>query len=184
MRSKLKCNIKGCREEHHARGYCNRHYKKLMKYSDPLQGQFKTKKQRRTSGKGKVANLQIQAAPIPQDVPKRPVAKRDPSAPHPFTVNIKIIDKLYKEIVKATHEPLYIAHNGGSVISMLSLCVKLAGYDEHNNYFLTDLIAELEEWAKHKDSLRFMSCLQTWEQRFAEFQVPPQREQLAIVFPN
>ena len=30
------CSIKNCKNEHRARGYCNPHYKRLMRYGDPL----------------------------------------------------------------------------------------------------------------------------------------------------
>lgn len=32
------CGIEGCNEKHRAKGYCKRHYDKLMKYGDPLYG--------------------------------------------------------------------------------------------------------------------------------------------------
>lgn len=31
-----KCNIEGCEEQHKAKGYCNNHYRKFLKYGNPL----------------------------------------------------------------------------------------------------------------------------------------------------
>lgn len=187
-RSKKNCNINGCREEHHARGYCNRHYKKFMSYADPLAGKFNVNRGTRKKGTRSAVTIQhINAAPIPAE--KRPAIKRAPEQPFSFLVNQKMIDKLYKECVKALHEPLYKAHNGDSILLMLSLALKLAGYDEKDTHFQADIVSELEEWASHKDSLRFMDTLATWQQRYNDYVLSiranaEMREQLSIVFPH
>lgn len=183
MRSKLKCNIKGCRYEHHARGYCNRHYKKLIAYGDPLAGRMNKSSSRRSPNKDKVTLMEVPQPQQPQpQEDKRPKLARDSEAPFSFLANQKFIERLYKEILKALHEPLYIAHNSEAVLYMLRLAVKMAGYDKKNNYFLSELIADLESYAQHKDSLRFMAALANWEQSYERFEKPEKREQLSIVF--
>lgn len=181
MTSKQNCSIKGCRYEHHARGYCNRHYKKMQAYGDPLAGRMNKDHTRRTQNKNKVTLMQ-QPPTEQHQQEQRPKLERDSEKPFSFLANQKFIERLYKEILKAQHEPLYIAHNSEAVLYMLRLAVKMAGYDKQNNYFLSELIADLESYASHKDSLRFMDALANWERSYEQFEQPEKREQLSLVF--
>lgn len=166
------CNVQGCRDEHHARGYCNKHYKKYMRLDDPTAGRFN----RHSSRRSKKSEVYMQ----PYEPERREKITPGTQQPFAFLVNQKLIEKLYKEIVKAQQEPLFRAHNQAAIVPMLRLSAQLAGYDQQNHAFLADLLSELEQWAEHRDHLRYMDALAQWPQRLEQFSDNRTQVQLAL----
>lgn len=170
---KTLCNVQGCRDEMHARGYCNRHYKKYMRVGDPTAGRVHNYGTRDNTK----SKTRVYMDPQPE---RREKVKPNAQETFSFLLNQKFIERLYKEVIKAQSDPLIKAHNEQSIFTMLRLCVELAGYHDNNTEFLADLLAELEEWATRRDSLRFMNCLATWPARHADFFKPRAVKQLAL----
>lgn len=196
--AKIRCSVSGCNREHHAKGFCNRHYKKYKKYSDPLGGTFvdnrpeyvrksqkgrTTKKQDTTKRKAPAAAA-VAMTPqtsepdwIPE--PKRERAAAGSQANLSFFLNQRFIDKLYSEIVKALKEPLFMSANMKHIDTMLQLSAELAGYDCKNPVVWDEFKDELRTWASYKDKIRFMEALGNWEQRVIEY-MPKKAIQLSF----
>lgn len=171
---KTVCKIAGCREEHHARGYCNRHYKKLMRYKDPLAGRFNEVRGPRTR-KPKSEAIIMQTEPTQPEPRKK---RGSGQGNYLFFLNQKFIEKLYNEAIKATHDPLYKA-NEETLPHILDLAAHLAGYDGRSRLFKQEFIEELKTWAAAKDKIRFMDALAHWEQRADDFK-PRNTQQLSF----
>lgn len=184
---KLVCAVSGCGREHHAKGYCNRHYKKYKKYEDPMGGTFVDNRPEyvRKSQKGKskkkddpkkAANKPAAVAMVPKTAapdwipePKKERAAAGSQANLSFFLNQKFIERLYSEVIKAMKEPLFMSANLQHVDTMLQLAAELAGYKCKDPIVWDELKDELRTWASYKDKIRFMEALGNWEQRVEKY---------------
>ena len=169
MAKEKKCKIKGCTEPHHARGYCNRHYKKLMQVGDPLAG--------RTYQSGPRNSAASRLIPTDREPEKRKRLKKEENMS--FLLNEKIITALYNEAAKAQQEPLYIAANGHHVTHFLTMALLLSGFDDTNKQVYDELMEDLMTWSRDGDKLRFLHTLQNWEER-AEAITTRKTKQMAL----
>lgn len=191
---KKTCKVTTCSREHHAKGYCNRHYKKYVKYGSPTAGNFNDTRPayERKYYKGAAA-MKKKATTSSQQQPTKAKEKRIDWTPEPlkerqapgsqnnlaFFLNQKFIEKIYSEIIKAMNEPLYKSVNYVHIESMLKLCAELAGYNCKHAAVWAEFSDELREWASYKDKIRFMEALGNWEKRVHDY-MPKETVQLSF----
>lgn len=160
--AKLQCKISGCQEEHHAKGYCNRHYKKMTRLGSPL------------AGREHASGPRQRRSPVITDQTERQPEKR--KAPgsgqgnYNFFLNQKFIEKLYNEADKARTEIIYKTANAHHVPHFLTMALLLSGFDRTNPEILDYLLDELKTWLGARDKIRFMECLANWEKRVHQFE--------------
>lgn len=168
---KRKCSIQGCQHEHHARGFCNIHYKKYMRYTDPLAGTFRSEEIRR---KGRQEDAVIQQE-------ERKDIQAAQMGNYSFFLNQKVIERLFAEAYKGMHDPLYKTFNKDSIQEIILLTMRFAGYDKKDRAFEWLLVEELTELVEQKDKARFLSKLSAWADAYADYKErPKQYKQLKL----
>lgn len=155
------CKIDGCTAEHHARGFCNRHYHKQLRHGDPLKG--KTYKDHTRGGNKNTEGME-----------RLPVLPRssgiDGVKNLSFELNEDLINKLWAEAVRTTHKPLYKGINGKALNPLFILAINLAGCHNPSRLFLAEMIEDLLTWANCRDKIQFMNTLRDWQQRQEAFE--------------
>ena len=179
-RSQKKCQVTGCKNEHHAQGFCSSHYKKYVRYNDPTAGRFNKpgiqrpglRKENRMAAQQQQAQAQKQA---PQRATNEPQFEPEPlkdmsgDGSYLFFLNQTIIKRLYGEIYKSMHEPLYMAANAELADDLLMAAMKYAGYRNTNKQLGEILKDELRGYVQKGDKVKFMYTLATWEQKKNEY---------------
>ena len=181
-----KCKVSGCQELHHARGFCNRHYKKYMRYDDPNAGRF------RETISINPANNRDQTKPTlifkagkeksdHYHFEPEPLKDMTGQGNYAFFLNQPTIEKLYGEIYKALHEPLYMAANKELIRPLLLLSLKYAGYrDNAEPAILESLLQELTDLINHKEKVKYMYTLANFDRRIERLKRPQRVKQMDI----
>ena len=182
-----KCKVSGCQELHHARGFCNRHYKKYMRYDDPNAGRFRQSIgisiKPAIDGDPKKATILFQKADKSDSYHFEPEPLKDMTGQgnYSFFLNQPTIEKLYGEIYKALHEPLYMAANKDLVRPLLMLSLKYSGYrDNADPAILETLLHELTDLINHKEKVKYMYTLANFDRRIDRLKRPQRVKQMDI----
>lgn len=98
-----------------------------------------------------------------------------------FFLNQSMIKRLYGEMYKSQHEPLYMAANGDLFDQLLVLAMNYAGYRDTDPAAGRLLMQELRGYILKKDKVTFLYTLAIWEKRIKEYQKPIQTKQLELI---
>lgn len=98
-----------------------------------------------------------------------------------FFLNQSLIKRLYGEMYKALHEPLYMAANGDLFDQLLILAMNYAGYRDNDPAAGRLLMAHLRGLVEKKDKVTFLYSLANWEKKIEEYKKPLQTKQLELI---